>query len=218
MRISLAFVLAASLSVPLLAQPAGLRVEYGNPVELRNVKSVYVSTPDADLRAEGKRQLAEALPALTFAESEEKGDVTVTFVRKPAPDKPEETVTIVAVARMTANDTMRLYRDASSRKKELADAVREVIPAVVTLLQQANPGKWGAPPGAPPTAVRKPKVHTTAGLHAGMTRWEVQETIGSPTNMVKSSGNEFWVYQTSDGTMRLLFRGDVLTNIMLDKK
>ncbi len=219
MRSSLMLLVTASISLPLLSQPAA-RIEYGKLEELRNVKSVYISTTDnEDLAKEARRQLAERLPSLAFAETEDKGDLTLAFARKAAEGAdPKQLTTTVFAARSTGGTTIRVYRDASSTKPALADAVTEVIGPVVNLLQTVNPRQFGEPKGdsRPGTKVM---VHTTAGLRPGLSKRDVLLALGSPTQMIGAATyTQTWIYKTSDGDIRLVFGGERLVSVSVPEK
>lgn len=211
---------AAVACLPLVAQVA-TRIEYGKTNELRNVKSAYISAGDnQDLEKEARRQLSERLPALLFAETESKGDVTLIFSRKPSGDgsDPKQLTTTMFVARATGGTTIRVYRDASSTKPALADAMTEVVEPIVNLLQTVNPRQFGEPkttsrPGS------KPMVHTTAGLRPGLSKSEVLLALGNPTQVIGAATyTQTWIYKTSDGDIRLIFGGERLVSVTVPEK
>ncbi|HSP13644.1 MAG TPA: hypothetical protein VLV78_02700 [Thermoanaerobaculia bacterium] len=215
---------AAFVSLPLAAQRA-TRIEYGKPVELRNVKIAYISTTDDDdLAKEARRQLMELLPALAFAGSEEEGDVTLAFSRKPNGNgngdgsAAKQFTTTMYVARATGGMTIRVYLDATSTKTDLAEAVSEVIKPACNLLQKANPRQLGSPAIAV-TPQNQRMIHTTAGLRPGLSKREVLDALGVPTNVTgRATYTQTWVYKTSDGDIRLVFGGERLVAVTVPEK
>jgi hypothetical protein len=216
--------LLAIQSVPLLAQIQG-RIEYGKPRELYNARTVYVWTGgDAALEAEVRRQFSELLPILQFAETEYESDVTLSVQRKELPteeaDAAPKVLTTARLARGTAS-TIRIFADANSRAEDATEAVAEVLHRVATLFQRANPGRFGKP-ARDNRAFGKPKsptVLTTAGLHPGMTKKDVLAAIGGPSKIDAGHGfTSTWMYDTTDGTMRLVFGGDRLLSVAFVQK
>lgn len=210
----------ALLSVSLLAQ-VPTRIEYGKTKELRNVKSVYLfAAGDENLAGEAQRQLSAQLPSLTFAESEEKADLTVAFTRKPAAaaSDPQQFTTTVLVARATGGETVRVYCDATSNEAELGAAVTEVVEPVVSLLKSANPRTFGKPLTQPRPG-QKMQVHSTAGLRPGVSKRDVVLALGYPTRVMGAPGySQTWIYQTSDGDIRVVFGGEQIVNVTSTKK
>lgn len=215
---------AAFLCLPLLAQPT-TRVEYGAPADLRSVERVFIwCEKNPEIGPEARKLLSEALPSLKFVETEAEGDVTLILHCLPAEGQPADSkkrLTSVRVAR-AKGDTIHLYLDDASSKEDPAEALKEVVTAVVDLLQTANPIRFGVP-SKEARAVAKwknPRVHSTAGLRPGLSKKQVLAAIGWPSKVDGKHGySEAWNYDTSDGTMRLVFGGDRLLSIsMIEKK
>lgn len=205
------------IALPLFAQP---RVEYGKPRELWSVEKVYVWTfGDDKLRGEVLRQLQERLPMLQVMENEGDADFTVTVGRAELPPADGEEggkfATSLRAARVVGK-TIRLYLDVSAADAEMEAAVRTVLSSLEHLLQGANAGRFGVPDadGRAQLRGKKAMIHTTAGLHPGLTKKEVRTALGRPTKI--DGGHAYtstWVYETSDGPMRLVFAGDRLVTV-----
>lgn len=214
MRMQIIALLAASMSMPLFGQ-AGTRIEYGKPAELGNVKTVFVSSPKSpELAEEAKRQLGEILPMLAIAPTEEEGDVTVILNRITDEKADAKKVfTTLHVLRMKRGDTVRLYLDKSSEAEEMPVAVKETIAPFVKLLKTVQPDRFGRTAPEPRASGRR-MVHTTAGLHPGLSKREVIAALGPPWDMGSQTQTQTWIYRTSEGDVRLVFRGETLVAVM----
>ncbi|MCA1732726.1 MAG: hypothetical protein LC732_03900 [Acidobacteria bacterium] len=219
MRVSSILVAAAFLSAVLMA---GIdpRTEYGKPRDLRDVVEIYLFTSgDEELAAEGKRQIAAALPPLIFVDQESESDLTLSVQRQMVPKEgePGEMITAIRVARVSGK-TIHLYLDVKSHAEGLEEAVAEVVAPFVNLMQKANARRFGVPGDTTP-AWEKRAIHSTVGLRHGLTKKEVRAAIGFPTRIDgKGARTTVWIYATTDGDMRLVFAGDRLAGITHPKK
>lgn len=220
MRVSLILVAAAFLSAVLMGGNDP-RIEYGKPRDLRDVGKIHLFTNgDEELAAEGKRQIEAALPPLIFVDQESEADLTLIVQRKLDPQEEEhgEMVTAIRVARGTGR-TIYLYLDLSSRAEGLEEAVAELVAPFVVLMQKANPGRFGSPTANAAPISKKRAIHSTAGLHPGLTKKEVRAALGNPTRIDgKGALRTIWTYATTDGDMRLIFLGDTLRSITIPEK
>jgi hypothetical protein len=219
MRVSSILVAAAFLSAVLMAGIEA-RTEYGKPRDLRDVVNVYVFTNgNEELAAEARRQIAAALPPLTFVDLESESDLTVSVQRQMVQPEgePEQLITAIRVARATGK-AIYLYLDVKSRAEGLEEAVAEVVDPFVVLMQKANARRFGVPHDSEP-AWTKRAIHSTVGLRPGLTKKEVRSAIGFPTRIDgKGARVTVWIYSTNDGDIRLVFSGDRLTGVTHPKK
>lgn len=197
------------------------RTEYGKPRDLRDVVKIYLFTNgDEELAAEGRRQIAAALPPLAFVDQESDSDLTLSVQRQRVPKEGEagEMITAIRVARVTGK-TIYLYLDVKSHSEGLEEAVGEVVAPFVNLMQKANARRFGVPTADATPIWEKRAIHSTVGLRLGLTKKEVRAAIGFPTRIDgKGARTTVWIYSTTDGDMRLVFAGDRLAGITHPKK
>jgi hypothetical protein len=215
MRVSSILLATAFLSAMLMA---GIdpRVVYGKPRDLRNVVKIHLFTDgDEELAAEGKRQIAAALPPLTFVDQESESDLTLSVQRKMVPKQGEPAAMLTAIrAARASGRTVYLYLDVSSRAEGFEEAVAEVVAPFVDLMQKANGRRFGAPGTDTTPGWTKRATHSTVGLRPGLSKKEVRDAIGFPTRIDgKGTRMVVWTYTTTDGDMRLVFSGDFLVGI-----
>jgi hypothetical protein len=211
-----ALLVVALFTTPLLAQ-APPRVEYGKAHELQRVEAAWLWTAgDAELDAEARRQLSALLPTLALAETEGNAGVTLILQRKAGEGSGDAAgvVTTLRVARGTGT-TIRLYLDASSRDADLGEAVAEALTPFAVLLHEANPRRYPPVEGvAWKRKYSKPTVHSTAGLHPGLSKRDVLAALGAPGRIDgRGARTQTWTYTTTDGQMRLVFGGDRLISV-----
>ncbi|MFN2441824.1 MAG: hypothetical protein ABR517_03980 [Thermoanaerobaculia bacterium] len=183
------------------------------------MKVFIFTNGNEELAAEARRQIAAALPPLTFVDLESESDLTVSVQRQMVPQegRPDEMITAIRVARATGK-AIYLYLDVRSSAEGVEEAVTEVVAPFVILMQKANARRFGVAHDATP-AWEKRAIHSTVGLRPGLTKKEVRSAIGFPTRIDgKGARVTVWIYSTTDGDIRLVFSGDRLTGVTQPKK
>ncbi|MCM2316914.1 MAG: hypothetical protein NDJ92_17335 [Thermoanaerobaculia bacterium] len=198
-------------------------VEYGDPYELTGVERLFVwtTTEDKALGEEAARQMAAALPALSLVQSEEEGQAVLGVKRRPAVAKPgdESThyVTTASVMRPSGKDRVRLLFELVSTQDDGTAAVTELVSGVVNELKRYNHHKYGRAENT--GDLEKKRCRSIAGLRPGLSKNEVKEILGMPTRMFpKAARTQTWWYETTDGTVRIVFAGDAVMHVEVTPK
>lgn len=200
-------------------------VEYGDPNELAGVERLFVWTTadNRELSEEATRQLIAALPALTIVESEEEGQALLAISRRAAIPKPGEErthyVTTASVLRKTSKQRVRLLFELVSQKDDGAEAVSELVDGFANELKRYNHGKYGRAENT--GELGKKRCRSIAGLRVGLSKKEVRAAIGTPTRVhpAQASFSQTWWYDTTDGSVRIVFAGDAVLHVeVLQKK